>query len=609
MNNIISIDVTSLKVVQSELNVSLQKSARHFEAFISNRSSLNQLTESAADLNDIVGILKMLGLSGALQLAEEMSNLLRHLISEPEKASDFSLSALSQGFIGMPCYIEYVVDCKQVIPALTLPFINEIRTALRQPIILESTQGAYTVGDIKLVDSSASADNDLPALIKRLRQLYQLGLIGLIREENTELKMQLMHRAVSRLTKAVGTSENRTQFFLAEAVLEGFLCGRLDLNFTRKRVLALLDGEFRKYEKSGRVPEALDASKELLTELVYLVHIAYSSHPASLKIINALSLTQPAMTDVIVQRERAIMQDPNAEAITADVIVQRERAIMQGPNAEAITADVIVQRERAIMQGPNAEAITAIVNAVREELEQSKEVLEIAAQNAGGNADFSNLVILFQRTANILSVIGLKLLSQILFDLKEKTERWTQGVEYDNDELLMVAYGLIYIESVLSNLNRLDLDFKETQVDDQSKMNLMSKSQFDEAQAIVIKEAQIGIANAKKNISSFVESDYDISYINSIASELISVQGGLKMLNFGEAVNVLDSGIRFVKSIIEKGLEPEQAQNVLETMADALIALEYYLSEIGLHSVAPSNVLKIAGQSLASLGFPVESKL
>ena len=565
MNNIISIDVTSLQVVQSELNVSLEKSARHFEAFISNRSSLNQLTESAADLNDIVGILKMLGLPGALQLAEEMSNLLRYLISEPEKASDFSLSALSQGFVGMPCYIEYMVDRKQMIPALTLPFINEIRTALRQPIILESTQDAYAVGDIKLVDSSASADNDLPALIKRLRQLYQLGLVGLIREENTELKMQLMHRAVSRLAKAVGTSENRTQFFLAEAVLEGFLCGRLDLNFTRKRVLALLDGEFRKYEKSGRVPESLDASKELIAELVYLVHIAYSSHPASLQIISALSLAQPVMTDVI------------------------------------------VQRERAIMQGPNAEAITTMVDAVREELEQSKEVLEIAAQDVGGNADFSNLVILFQRTANILSVIGLKSPSQILFDLKEKTERWTQGVEYDHDELLTVADGLIYIESVLSNLNRLELDFKETQVDDQSRMNLMSKSQFDEAQAIVIKEAQIGIANAKKDISSFVESDYDISYINSIASELISVQGGLKMLNFGEAVNVLDSGIRFVKSIIEKGLEPEQAQNVLETMADALIALEYYLSEIEFHSVAPSNVLNIAGQSLASLGFPVES--
>ena len=42
-------------------------------------------------------------------------------------------------------------------------------------------------------------------------------------------------------------------------------------------------------------------------------------------------------------------------------------------------------------------------------------------------------------------------------------------------------------------------------------------------------------------------------------------------------------------------------------MADALIALEYFLSEIELHSVAPPNVLQVAEQSLASLGFPVES--
>ena len=57
--------------------------------------------------------------------------------------------------------------------------------------------------------------------------------------------------------------------------------------------------------------------------------------------------------------------------------------------------------------------------------------------------------------------------------------------------------------------------------------------------------------------------------------------------------------------IIDNGVEKTKAESVLETLADALIALEYYLSEIELHDVAPPNVLGVAEQSLESLGFPV----
>ena len=46
--------------------------------------------------------------------------------------------------------------------------------------------------------------------------------------------------------------------------------------------------------------------------------------------------------------------------------------------------------------------------------------------------------------------------------------------------------------------------------------------------------------------------------------------------------------------------------SILETMADALIALEYYLSEIELHGAVHPSVLQVAEQSLASLGYPVE---
>ena len=77
MIDIIPQDITSLKVLQPELAASLQKATRHFEAFVADRSAVEQLADSEKCTGDIAGILKLLQMPGALQLTEEMSRLLK----------------------------------------------------------------------------------------------------------------------------------------------------------------------------------------------------------------------------------------------------------------------------------------------------------------------------------------------------------------------------------------------------------------------------------------------------------------------------------------------------------------------------------------------------
>ena len=257
------------------------------------------------------------------------------------------------------------------------------------------------------------------------------------------------------------------------------------------------------------------------------------------------------------------------------------------------------------MQGPNAETIVTMVKALREELAQSREILEIAAQDTSSSADFNILVSLFQRTSDILFVVGLKSPGQILANLSQKVQSWIDGESFDRDDLLGIADGLLYVESTLSNLGRLDLNFEDLQDDEESKRKLMAQSQLNEAEAIVIKEAQAGIVLAKKDINSFIESNFDMVHISSVVENLASVKGGIAVLGLNQAVAVIASCIKFVESIIEQGINEEKAQSILETMADALIALEYYLSEVELHGDAHPTVLAVAEQSLTALGFSV----
>lgn len=562
MAEIISLPVTSIKIVEPELNATLQDASRHFEAFMTDRNLQDQLAESRHCLADVVGVLKMLELPGALQLAQEMLALLDSIIEQPLKATDFALSALSHAFVAMPCYIEYIVDREQAIPALTLVFTNELRAARRQPVVFESSVAGYAINSaIELSGSNAPAD-DLGALIRRMRQMYQMGLIGLIREDNLQLKMQLMHRAMHRLASACGSMPVRGQWLLAEAVLEALLSKDLALDFTRKRSLSLIDAELRKFEQSGGAAE-LTADASLLTELVYLVNLSRCTHSAASEISQRLSLSPLPVSDKL------------------------------------------LQQERHIMQGPNADTINMMVTALREELAQSKEQLEVAAQDNSGSVDFAHMASVFQRTADIMAVIGLTSPSHVLHSMRETVQHWAEDSNYDKSQLLTVADNLLYVESALSNLNRFDLNFRAQHEDEASKRALMAKSQLGEAEAIVIQEAQVGIAQAKKEINSFVESQYDKSHIDSVLEALTAVRGGVAVLGYSKAAAVLASCVNFINASMQDVVDEESASGVLETMADALIALEYYLSEIELHGEAPANVLAVAEQSLAALGFPV----
>lgn len=562
MADIIPLTVTSIKIVEPELNITLQDAARHFEAFMTDRNLQDQLNESRTCVADVVGVLKLLQIPGALQLAQEMLAMLDVIIAQPMKAADFALSALSQAFVAMPCYIEYIVDREQALPALTLGFVNELRAARRQSAIFESTLANYTVNTSFELNGNDAPSAELPSLISRLRQMYQIGLIGLLREDNTQLKVQLMHRAMHRLAVASGNTAVRGQWLLAEAVLEGLLSKDLALNFTRKRILSLLDAELRKCEQSGGAGQ-LTADPALLTELAYLVRLSHCTHPASTEVVSRLALSPLSISDKI------------------------------------------IQQERHIMQGPNAETIHMMVTALREELAHSKEQLEIAAQDNAGSVDFAHMAGVFQRTADILAVTGLTSPSRVLHNMRATVQNWADSQQCDKDQLLGLADQLLYVESALSNLNRFDLNFEAQQDNEDAKRALMAKSQLNEAERIVIQEAQAGIAQAKKDINSFVESHYDKSHFENVLEVLTGVRGAATVLGYSRAAAVLSSCVNFIKASLQDAMTEENANSILETMADALIALEYYLSEIELHGEAPDNVLQVAEQSLAALGFSV----
>lgn len=562
MTDIIPISTSSFRVVEDELYATMQDASSRYEAFMADASALEQLSESYHAIEQIEGVLKLFDCPGALPLAQEMKSALQQLIAANGLANRFYFSALSHAFVILPCYLEYAIEREQAIPSLILPFINELRAAQKKPLLLESMQAAYQFdGTLALAGEQQSQLQTEQA--KHLRQMYQVGLLGLLREENIKAKLQLMHRAMQRMAKESGGRAIRGQWLLAEAVFEALLNDDLSVDFTRKRVFSLLDGELRKVAKDSS-QENLTADKALLSELVYLLALSASNGEAAEEIKQAIELPQLACSDKI------------------------------------------LQSEHRIMRGPNAQTITVMVAALREELAQSKEILEVASQAVNKNIDLTTVASVFLRTADILQVIGLNQQSQVMKDMHELVHNLTRSEEIDREQLQKIADGLLYIESSLTDLNRFDLSFSGEVLDEASKRQIMAKSQFSEAEAIVLNEALESIHQAKKEITSYAEAAFEKTHLEPVSQSLSEVRGAMQILGHQRAANILSSCILFVQAMLGENADESRNSKFLEVMADVLISLEYYLSEIVIDNPPPENALQIAAHDLNEIGFTVK---
>src|SRR5690606_14078892 len=173
------------------------------------------------------------------------------------------------------------------------------------------------------------------------------------------------------------------------------------------------------------------------------------------------------------------------------------------------------------------------------------------------------------------------------------------------EQFLAVADALLFIESSLFSLYRQELIGGELeQISEGMRRQIIADSQLAEATTIVIDEAQAGIALAKRAITTYVEAGFDPVHIANVAPTLDSVRGAMQILNDPRAARALAGCVGFLEAHLrERQQSPAQRQQLLETLADALIALEYYFSELAARRTPDRKILDVAEESLAALGY------
>ncbi|GAA5316586.1 MAG: type IV pilus/biofilm regulator FimL [Candidatus Pelagadaptatus aseana] len=563
------VNLNSLQLVSDELVITIEQAAGKLEQFVLNQGDEEALASCIAAIEQITGTLKLIQLPGGEALATEILEATRS-IQKTGSPSDSLLNVITGAFFILPRYLEYVQQTRRALPVLLIPYINSIREELQQPLMPDSAFFSIN-SDSARRQANSNQVSELPDnfidLVKRLRHMYQVGLLNVLQGKQPKNALMIMQRALLRIDALCCDREFSLLTWAGSNALAVMQQDSMDVTKNRKLLLSSIDRSLKQLQVRGS--EALDQKPNpaLLTGLVYII---------------------------------ALAKEPTDHA----------REVLQAFGTAPLEySEDLLRKESESMRGPSANTVSSMAAVLKDELRSTKEILENASQmGQDGIADYDELIQTLTKVADILSVVGLVSASNTLKEELVKIEHWKASNEpTDARELIEVADALLYVESTISGLEKLNLSDEELNMANSlARREVIASTQLAEAELLVIQEAESGLALIKRALSSYSESNYDSAHIQNVTSTLNSVRGGLIVLNLNRAAAVVAGCVDFVEQTLIDGNHAVAMQQLLETFADAIIGLEYYLDSLRMDLEADDSVLTIAENSLEALGYKVE---
>lgn len=569
-----AVNFQSLAMVRTELVATIDESARNLEAFAEDQDDSDALQSCINGVRQIVGILQLIQFKGACLLAEELF-VTANDISPGSSGPRYEkrMEVISSTFFVLTRYLEYIQQVERKVPVLLIPQINELRKLRSEPALTEchffhlELSKTPQLAEIEPLDLGKSS---FKQTVSRLRQMYQIGLLGLIREKQIKNSLAMMRRAMIRLQRVSGNKYPLTLlWWMSNLVLDAIQTEGMNILETRKLLFGRIDRVIRQVVANGE--QALSASppRGLLKELVYLL----------------------ALSGKVSDDTKRVRKDYGLESFPY--------------------TDKDLSSERDALHGPSAHTVMSLAKVLQAELTSSKKVLENAAMSSSQRIeDLDDYIGNLNKIAEILAVVGLVSASNILKEEIKRIQLWkTQKNGPEPSELADVANTMLYLDSAVAALEHAKLsDEKLAEANKIAQEEIIASGELAGAGRIVIEECEAGLSLTKRALSAFADSNFDTGHIRNIAKTLNSVRGGMIMLRKDRAAAILEQCVSFVEKVLMDQDKPVALKELLETFADAIVSIEYYLDSASSSLNMDESVLNLAEESLEALGHAVRGK-
>jgi chemosensory pili system protein ChpA (sensor histidine kinase/response regulator) len=552
-------DYVALEWVKGEIAETLKQAHQAIEAVLDDPQAFPGLDECLDYIHQVHGSLQMVEFYGAALLAEEMEHLVEALQHERVSHRDEALHLLLQALGQLPIYLDRVQSARRDLPLVVLPLINDLRSARGESLLSETSLFSPQLPELSPLSADTLAllePAELPNVLRKLRQMLQMALVGLLREQDDQTHLDYLAKVFTRLEALSGDAPLSPLWQVALALVEGMREGVIANSPALRSLFKDADKELKRLLDQGMTGLNQPAPAELLKSLLF--YIAKAEHP------------------------------------TGQMLTMKDRYSLD----DALPDSAMVDEERARLAGPDRDAMRSVLAALCEELVRVKERLDLFVRSDRQHtSDLESLLAPLRQIADTLAVLGFGQPRKVIIDQLAVVLSLAQGQREPNDAILMdVAGALLYVEATLAGM----VGTVEPESPEDARLPTTDLTQIHQ---IVIKEARICLQQAKDMIVDYIDADWDRQQLQPLPALLTQVRGALAMIPLSRAASLVEACNGFIREHLL--LDPhEPGWEQLDRLADVISSLEYYLERLSDDPQAPGEqLLDVAQKSLASLGF------
>lgn len=262
----------------------------------------------------------------------------------------------------------------------------------------------------------------------------------------------------------------------------------------------------------------------------------------------------------------------------------------------ASATEAELDHARGSLSGRNRELLDTVGNAVKEELLRVKDALDLHLRTGGEPVQLQTQVNELGAVADTLGMMGLGVARGVVVQQRDALREVVDGQQQIDESLLLdIAGALLYVDASLDD-QVAHLGAGGSGEDDPSAVENRRTVE------VLAHEAIANFAAAREHFVAFIETNWSHQQLQEVPRLLGEVAGALGMLNLSVPAEYLQ-GVRQYIAVELLGKQRVPSGRQLDTLADAMASLEYYLEALRERRPGRDEILDITRSSLETLRY------
>ena len=542
-------DLGALQWVADELGLVSDRLVRALLGFADDPADTGRLRDGLASAHQIHATLRLLAVPSAEGLAGEIERIVQAMLEGHIAPSSDALQILLAAVMELPAYLRRVGSERRESPHDVLAVRNDLRLLRGAEALPAPPIDLTLVLDAVLQgtgDAAAEASEDEVRLLRLARQRFQAELIGILRNDSSEARLALLVRVFALLGRRLGCVGHRLFWEIAAAWVDALQNGGLPLDGQALALLRALDGELRE-----------------ATTLAAACYRRAPDLPLCTSLLEALAASAPVSERV-------------AEA-------QRRHHLLMAP----------VKRHDL---GAAGAAMTALADDLGTVLQR----FELSDGDAGSSAGvLQDMAPDLVRIAQLLAGLGFDEEHRLL---QAQIDRIAAGFTHDatlEEQLTAVSVALLDLDQRLA-----------TRAVSAGGGGSAAARRHPLQRALEAVSREVGdeLGRIKQTISDYLSTFGGAGVLAQLPGALHPLVGVLRIAGLTAAADALAACREHLVEVSAGEREAPDARSI-DTLADALGAVEYFLERFVIDGYASNLILARAVDALRGLDAPEARQL